>query len=114
MRKLVGYLADNPTRVVRIGRERLRELLAAHDVTFQRTKTWKESNDPDRDTKLARIEDVLDEHPGPVLRVRRVRAVGDPPSRRLLLVRHEGTAAAAGELPQALRGPAVPRLLLGR
>ena len=63
LRKLVGYLADNPTRVVTIGRERLRELLAKHDVTFQRTKTWKESNDPDRDVKLARIDEVLAEHP---------------------------------------------------
>jgi hypothetical protein len=33
IRKLVQYLADNPTRVVKIGRERLRE----------------QSNDPDRD-----------------------------------------------------------------
>ena len=33
------------------------------DVTFQRTKTWKESNDPDRDAKLDRIEEVLEHHP---------------------------------------------------
>ncbi len=63
IRKLVGYLADNPTRTVKIGRERLRELLAKHGITFQRTKTWKESNDPDRDPKLDRIEWVLDQHP---------------------------------------------------
>lgn len=62
IRKLAAYLADNPTRRVVIGRERLRELLATHDVTFQRTKTWKESNDPQRDEKLDRIEEVLDEH----------------------------------------------------
>jgi transposase len=62
VRKLVGYLADNPTRVVRIGRERLRELLAEHGITFQRTKTWKESNDPERDPKLDRIEYVLEHH----------------------------------------------------
>jgi transposase len=63
IRKLVDYLADNETRVVMIGRERLRQILKAHDVTFQRTKTWKESNDPDRDIKLDRIEYVLDNFP---------------------------------------------------
>ena len=62
IRKLAAYLADNDTRVVTIGRERLRQILAAHEVTFQRTKTWKESNDPDRDTKLDRIEFVLEHH----------------------------------------------------
>jgi transposase len=63
MRKLVGYLADNPRRIVRIGRERARRLLAAHEIAFQRTKTWKESPDPDREAKLARIEQVLEQHP---------------------------------------------------
>ncbi len=63
LRKLVSYLADNKVRVAAIGRERLRQLLADNKVTFQRTKTWKESNDPDRDTKLDRIEFVLEHHP---------------------------------------------------
>jgi transposase len=63
LRKLVGYLADNPRRIVRLGRERARQLLAAHEITFQRTKTWKESPDPQREAKLARIEQVLTEHP---------------------------------------------------
>lgn len=63
IRKLVAYLADNDTRVVTVGRERLRQILAAHEITFQRTKTWKESNDPERDTKLDRIEFVLEHHP---------------------------------------------------
>ena len=62
IRKLAGYLADNPTRIVKIGRERLRELLAKHKVTFQRTKTWKESNDPERDAKLDRVEQVMEHH----------------------------------------------------
>jgi hypothetical protein len=43
-----------------IGRARVRELLMKHDITFQRTKTWKESNDPLRDEKLDRIEEVLE------------------------------------------------------
>jgi transposase len=63
VRKLVAFLAANDTRIVKIGRERLRQLLVANDVTFQRTKTWKESNDPDRDAKLDRIEHVLEHHP---------------------------------------------------
>lgn len=63
IRKLVAFLADNDHRVVVVGRERLRQILADNDVTFQRTKTWKESNDPDRDAKLDRIEHVIGEHP---------------------------------------------------
>ena len=59
LRKLVAYLADNDERPVVVSRERLRQILAARDVTFQRTKTWKESNDPDRDAKLDRIEEVV-------------------------------------------------------
>jgi transposase len=63
IRKLVDYLASNDRRVVKIGRERLRQILDKHGITFQRTKTWKESNDPDRDAKLDRIESVLEQHP---------------------------------------------------
>ncbi|WP_405652459.1 IS630 family transposase [Streptomyces sp. NBC_00019] len=47
-------------RVIRVGREALRGLLARRGITFQRTKTWKESPDLERDTKLDRIEHVLD------------------------------------------------------
>jgi hypothetical protein len=60
IRKLASYLADNSVRIVKVGRERLRELLAKNNVTFQRTKTWKESNDPERDAKLDRIEHVME------------------------------------------------------
>src|SRR5205823_1001115 len=59
VRKLADYLTHNRgTRRVQVGRERLRQLLHKHDLTFQRTKTWKESNDPQREIKLARIEHV--------------------------------------------------------
>jgi transposase len=58
VRKLADYLAQGPDRVVRIGRERLRVLLREHEISFQRTRTWKESTDPDFDAKLDRIETV--------------------------------------------------------
>ena len=44
-----------PTRTVRTGRERLRQILH-RGISFQRTRTWKESTDPDKDAKLDRIE----------------------------------------------------------
>ncbi len=61
-RKLAGYSAgrDDP---VRIGRERLRQILHARGISFQRTRTWKESRDPDRDAKLDRIEYVTSNYP---------------------------------------------------
>jgi transposase len=61
-RKLAVYLADNPVRTVVIGRERLRMVLHEHQISFQRTRTWKESKDPDKDAKLDRIEQVTAEH----------------------------------------------------
>ncbi|WP_341866719.1 IS630 family transposase [Streptomyces swartbergensis] len=63
LRKLVAYLRKVHGRVIRIGREALRCLLARRGVTFQRTKTWKESPDPERETTLHRIEHVLDRFP---------------------------------------------------
>jgi transposase len=49
IRKLAGYLATCAARPIRIGRERLRQILHAHGISFQRTRTWKESRDPDKD-----------------------------------------------------------------
>ncbi|MGH4035311.1 IS630 family transposase [Actinomycetota bacterium Odt1-20B] len=63
LRKLVVYLRKVHGRVIRIGREALRGLLARHGVTFQRTRTWKESPDRDREAKLDRIEEILDRCP---------------------------------------------------
>ncbi|KOY53444.1 transposase [Streptomyces sp. XY332] len=63
LRKLVTYLRKVHGRVIRIGREALRCLLTRRGVTFQRTKTWKESPDPEREAKLDRIEEVLDRFP---------------------------------------------------
>jgi transposase len=64
VRKLADWLAHNKgLRRIRIGRERLRNLLHKHEISFQRTKTWKESTDPQRETKLARIEEVTSRFP---------------------------------------------------
>ncbi|HEV2377823.1 MAG TPA: IS630 family transposase [Streptosporangiaceae bacterium] len=63
LRKLAAYLAGRPERPVAIGRERLRQMLHARGVSFQRTRTWKESADPDKDAKLDRIEYVTSAYP---------------------------------------------------
>ncbi|MDT0549541.1 helix-turn-helix domain-containing protein [Streptomyces lonegramiae] len=63
IRKLADHLRRNIARPIRIGREALRCLLVRRGITFQRTKTWKESNDPDFDAKLDRIEYALKERP---------------------------------------------------
>ena len=68
IRKLAGYLHTVPDREIGIGREALRCLLARRGVTFQRTKTWKESTDPQYDAKLDRIEHLLEHLPDRVPR----------------------------------------------
>ena len=60
IRKLADYLGSKRGPKVKVSRERLRQILAEEDITFQRTKTWKESPDPARDEKLARIEYLLE------------------------------------------------------
>lgn len=62
LRKLTAYLAGRQ-QPVRIGRERLRQILHGRGISFQRTRTWKESADPDRDAKLDRIEYVTSAYP---------------------------------------------------
>jgi transposase len=61
VRKLGGYLRRNDQRVVRIGRERLRKILHEAKISFQRTRTWKESTDPDKGHW--RIPDRQEERP---------------------------------------------------
>ena len=60
VRKLALYLATKKGKKVRVSRERLRQILAEAKITFQHTKTWKESPDPLREQKLARIEYLLE------------------------------------------------------
>jgi transposase len=72
IRKLTAYVTGRygrtdpamvPARAVRIGRERVRRVLHAHGISFQRTRTWKDSTDPDYDAKLDRIEEVMTRFP---------------------------------------------------
>jgi transposase len=63
LRKLAGYSASRPGRPVRIGRERLRQILRECGISFRRTRTRKESADPDRDARLDRIEYVTSQYP---------------------------------------------------
>ncbi len=62
IRKLCTYLRRVHGRVIRSAAA-LRCLVARHGITFPCTKTWKESTDPERDTKLDRIEYVLEHLP---------------------------------------------------
>mgnify|MGYP001328662396 CR=1 FL=1 len=55
VRKLAAFLA---VQGITVGRERLRQLLRERGISFQRTRTWKESADPDKEAKLDRIEQV--------------------------------------------------------
>lgn len=100
--------------MIRIGREALRSLLAHRGVTFQRTKMWKESPDPDREAKLDRIEEVLNRFPDRVFAFDEFGPLGIRPT--------AGSGWAERKHPD--RVPAtyhrthgvalLPRLLLGR
>jgi transposase len=63
LRKLVQYLERCHERRIVISRERLRQILRSQHVSFQRTRTWKESRDPDKGAKLDRIEEVTSRFP---------------------------------------------------
>ena len=113
MRKLADYLAANSHRRVVIGRERLRQILREHEISFQRTRTWKESTDPDWDAKLDRIEEVTSQFPdrcSPSTSSGRWRS--GPATARLGAASAAGPAA--GDLPPHPRRPLLPRLLQPR
>ncbi|ATZ23159.1 hypothetical protein SLAV_06270 [Streptomyces lavendulae subsp. lavendulae] len=63
IRKLADHPRRNIARPIRIGREALRCLPARRGISFQRTKTWKESPDMAFDAKLERIEYAINERP---------------------------------------------------
>ena len=111
--KLGGYLGDNAVREVVIGKERLRQILERHEVTFQDHQDVEAVQRRVQGSEVGSYRGGLRAFLGSGVRVRRVRAVGDPPDRWVLLGGEEEAAAVAGELSQALWGGAVPRLLLG-
>ncbi len=63
LRRLVAYLHKVHARVISLGREALRCLLARRGVPFQRTKTWKEPPDREREMELDRSGHILDRFP---------------------------------------------------
>jgi serine/threonine-protein kinase len=63
LRTLAAYLAVRPGRLVRVGRERLRQIRHARQISFQRTRTRKESADPGKGATLDRIEHVTSRLP---------------------------------------------------
>lgn len=111
--KLVAYLWKAHGRIIRIGREALSCLLARHGVTFQRTKTWKESPDLHRDAKLDRIEHVLDRFPDRVFAFDEFGPLGNPPP-RAGAGPNKDVPTVARHPPPHQRSPVLPRLLLGR
>lgn len=59
--KLAAHLARE--RICRISRETLRRILRGAGVSWQKTKTWKASNDPQFVAKMLRILDLYDHPP---------------------------------------------------
>lgn len=112
VRRLADYLATDAIRTICIGRERLGQILREHRITFQRTRTWKELSDPDKEVKLGRIEYVTGHFTRAVFRIRPVRADLHPPLSRYGVGATVPAGPAAGDLPSHPRHPLLPRLLL--
>ena len=113
VRKLAQYLGTKKgTRVV-VSRERLRQILAEEQITFQRTKTWKESPDPLTRAEAGPHRVAARQRTGADLRLRRVRPARRQARRRVVLGGEVQATAPPGQLPQAPRDPAAVRLVLG-
>ena len=113
LRKLVAYLAGNSTRVVRIGRERLRQILHQRHISFQRTRTWKKSADPDKDAKLDRIEHVTSKFPDRCFAFDQFGPLLIRPAHGSSWARQNKPAGSGHLSPHAWQ-PLLPRLLLPR
>jgi transposase len=111
LRKLAAYLAGS-ARPVAISRERLRQILRARGISFQRTRTWKESTDPDKDAKLDRIEYVTTHFPGRCFAFDQFGPLSGPALPRQLAGEAEEARPAAGDLPPHPRHRLLPWLLL--
>jgi transposase len=110
--KLAAYLAANPSRAVRTGRERLRQILHGHGISFQRTRTWKESADPDKDAKLDRIEHVTSTFPDRCFAFDQFGPLSIRPAHGSSWARQKETCPAAIDLSPHARDQVFPRLLL--
>ncbi len=87
-------------------------LLVRRGISFQRTKTWKESPDPDFDVKLDRIEYAINERPDRTFAFDEFgRSVSVRPAAR---AGHRPPGPAVGHLSPHPRDHLFPRLLLGR
>jgi transposase len=60
--KLTEYLAA--AGIAAVSRESIRQILRAGGVSWQATKTWKASADPDFMTKMRRVLELYDDPPG--------------------------------------------------
>jgi transposase len=92
----------------RLSTETLRKVLHAGKVSWQATKTWKTSRDPDFAAKMARILDLYDHPPagGRVICVDEFAPIEPAAPARAGLVRTLPRQAAAGHLPPRTRGAA--------
>lgn len=61
--KLAEYLVAAGV-IASISRESVRQILRAGGISWQATKTWKSSNDPDFMAKMRRVLDLYDQPPG--------------------------------------------------
>ena len=109
LRKLAAYLAGRD-RPVRISRERLRRILHERGISFQRTRTWKESTDPDKDAKLDRIEYVTSHFPDRCFGFDQFGPLSIRPCHGVLGAA-QTPCPAARDLPPHPRHPLFPRLL---
>ena len=111
LRKLAAYLAGRD-RPVRISRERLRRILHERGISFQRTRTWKESTDPDKDAKLDRIEYVTSACPDRCFASGRSGPLPVPALPRRVPGAAQTAGPAARDLSSHPRHPLLPWLLL--
>ncbi|MFB8024328.1 MULTISPECIES: IS630 family transposase [unclassified Streptomyces] len=114
IRKLADHLRRNIARPIRIGREALRCLLVRRGVTFQRTKTWKESTDPDFDAKLDRIEYAINERPDLTFAFDEFGPLGIRPTAGSCWARKGRPDRLPATFHRPPRDHLLPRLLLGR
>ena len=83
-------------------------------ISFQRTRTWKESADPDKDAKLDVIEHVTSTFPDRCFAFDQFGPLSIRPSHGTCWARRTAARPAAGHVSPHPRDPLLPRLLLPR